>query len=140
MTTQQDEMRAKFEHWASDEGSYPKAVQRHGESYLLMQTANSWVVWQAATAAHSEALAAVTRERDALREDAARLDALQGNPDWHVEELPKECPDDGELWQISQGYGLCFEVVSSGATLREAIDAARTPPTHPAAAPGDKGE
>lgn len=70
MSTPQDEMRAKFEAWATCEGQWPKAIQRDASSgeYKLLQTANDWVAWQAAEAAQAEALAAVTRERDALRE------------------------------------------------------------------------
>jgi hypothetical protein len=43
--------RAAFEHWFSDEGQWPQAVQRSGEGYSLAQAQSSWTTWQAATAA-----------------------------------------------------------------------------------------
>ncbi len=43
--------RAEFEHWFSDEGQWPQAVQRSGEGYSLAQAQSSWSAWQAATAA-----------------------------------------------------------------------------------------
>lgn len=42
-------MRQRFEWWYSDEGQSPKAIEKDGRgSYLLLQTANAWRVWQAA--------------------------------------------------------------------------------------------
>ncbi len=42
--------RAKFECWASDEGIYPKAVERSGNCYKLAQTQSYWMAWQARAA------------------------------------------------------------------------------------------
>lgn len=42
--------RAKFEYWASDEGIYPKAVERYGNCYKLAQTQSYWMAWQARAA------------------------------------------------------------------------------------------
>ncbi|MEW3624639.1 hypothetical protein QOZ09_05355 [Pseudomonas aeruginosa] len=42
--------RAKFEYWASDEGIYPKAVERSGNCYKLAQTQSYWMAWQASAA------------------------------------------------------------------------------------------
>ncbi|HGH4311028.1 TPA: hypothetical protein ACJIUR_000653 [Pseudomonas aeruginosa] len=42
--------RAKFEYWASDEGIYPKAVERSGNCYKLAQTQSYWMAWQARAA------------------------------------------------------------------------------------------
>lgn len=39
--------RAAFEYWASDEGIYPKAVERSGNCYKLAQTQSYWMAWQA---------------------------------------------------------------------------------------------
>lgn len=39
--------RAAFEYWASDEGLYPKAVERAGNCYKLAQTQSYWMAWQA---------------------------------------------------------------------------------------------
>ncbi|HBP5009154.1 TPA: hypothetical protein L5632_006809, partial [Pseudomonas aeruginosa] len=42
--------RAKFEYWASDEGIYPKAIERSGNCYKLAQTQSYWMAWQARAA------------------------------------------------------------------------------------------
>lgn len=43
-----DHERKLFEHWYSDEGKYPKAIERAAKGdYLLMQTHVAWGVWQA---------------------------------------------------------------------------------------------
>lgn len=39
--------RAAFEHWASDGGLYPNAVERRGDQYKLAQTHSYWQAWQA---------------------------------------------------------------------------------------------
>jgi hypothetical protein len=40
--------RQAFEHWYSDEGENPRAVERSGDGYLLAQAHSSWSAWQAA--------------------------------------------------------------------------------------------
>lgn len=40
--------RARFEHWFSDQGEWPQAVERSGEGYKLMQAQSSWETWKAA--------------------------------------------------------------------------------------------
>lgn len=41
--------RERFEAWASDNGTFPKDVERdEGDSYKLMQTHMYWMAWQAA--------------------------------------------------------------------------------------------
>jgi len=40
--------REQFEAWASDNGRFPRAVERSGGGYLLLATQNNWQVWQAA--------------------------------------------------------------------------------------------
>lgn len=45
------EMRSAFEHWYSDGGEFPKAVERSGDNYLFLQAATAWSTWQAAWAA-----------------------------------------------------------------------------------------
>lgn len=42
--------RAAFEAWASDDGEFPKAVERSGHGYKLMQTQTYWMAWQARAA------------------------------------------------------------------------------------------
>lgn len=46
------DQRAKFEWWYSDQGQYPKAVERRGDGYVLMQAQDSWVAWQACAASN----------------------------------------------------------------------------------------
>ena len=47
-------IREKFELYYSDEGKWPKAVERSGEGYKLLQAQAAWVVWQAAWVAATE--------------------------------------------------------------------------------------
>ena len=58
--------REAFEWWMSDEGKSPKAVERNGECYKLMQAQICWSAWQpawqAATLAEREACAKVCEE------------------------------------------------------------------------------
>lgn len=42
--------RAAFEHWASDDGETPTAVERAGHGYRLAQIQTYWVAWQARAA------------------------------------------------------------------------------------------
>lgn len=49
--------RAAFEHWFSDEGENPRAVERLGAGYKLAQAQQAWVVWVAAMRAEREACA-----------------------------------------------------------------------------------
>lgn len=42
------DMRAEFENWYSDNSQFPKAVERSGDGYKLMQAQQSWMAWQAA--------------------------------------------------------------------------------------------
>ena len=47
-----DEDRQRFEAWASDDGTWPKAIERDATGqYKLSITAHSWTVWRAAIAA-----------------------------------------------------------------------------------------
>lgn len=39
--------RAAFEHWASDNGEWLRAVERSGDGYKLVQTQSFWMAWQA---------------------------------------------------------------------------------------------
>jgi hypothetical protein len=43
--------RASFEHWYSDEGQSPRAVERNGEGYKLMGAQAAWSAWKACYAA-----------------------------------------------------------------------------------------
>lgn len=44
-------MREQFEAWASDNGQFPRAIERSGEGYRFLPTQNKWDVWQASRAA-----------------------------------------------------------------------------------------
>ena len=46
-SAQAGDERAAFEHWASDGGLYPNAVERRGDQYKLAQTHSYWQAWQA---------------------------------------------------------------------------------------------
>ena len=47
-----DDDRRRFEAWASDDGAWPKAIERDAAGqYKLSITAHSWTVWRAAIAA-----------------------------------------------------------------------------------------
>ena len=49
MTHQEEAERAAFEAVASDDGKWPKAIERDAKgNYLLLTTANGWMWWQAA--------------------------------------------------------------------------------------------
>lgn len=46
-----EQERATFERFMSDNGRFPEAVERNSDgSYVLMQAASSWHVWQARAA------------------------------------------------------------------------------------------
>ena len=45
----EDQMRAAFEAWFSEGGTYPRAIGRSSEGgYILQSAAGSWIAWQAA--------------------------------------------------------------------------------------------
>lgn len=45
-----DEMeRQRFDNWVSENGKYPRAVERnHDGQYILLSTSDRWDTWQAA--------------------------------------------------------------------------------------------
>lgn len=54
--TSTEQERAEFEAWASDNGKWPKAIERDSKGdYLLLQTATGWMWWQEAWQAASRA-------------------------------------------------------------------------------------
>ena len=42
-----EKMRQQFEAWATDDGKWPKAVERNGDTYKFMKTHTDWLAWQA---------------------------------------------------------------------------------------------
>lgn len=70
--------RAAFEHWMSDEGTNPRAVDRDRtkDGYLLAQTNWAWIVWKGAYAVHHATIARLQREAEGLtreRDEARRV-------------------------------------------------------------------
>ena len=53
------EQRERFEAWFSDNGLYPKAIERDKRGYLLSTASTAWEAWQAAEAAAIERCAEV---------------------------------------------------------------------------------
>ena len=41
-------MREAFEKWMTQDGRWPKAVEQHNGTYVLMQAASAWEAWRAA--------------------------------------------------------------------------------------------
>lgn len=56
--------RAAFEHWFSDGGKHPRAVQRNlsGNGYYLAAAQSTWTAWQAGVAAERERCAKLADE------------------------------------------------------------------------------
>ncbi|MGC8427635.1 hypothetical protein ACP3S8_23075 [Mixta calida] len=54
MTSNDELERQRFERWASDNGKFPRAVERKGYAYLLLSTQSQWETWQAAIASKQE--------------------------------------------------------------------------------------
>lgn len=46
--------RQRFERWASDDGEFPRAVEKRGGEYLLLATQSKWETWQAALSSKQE--------------------------------------------------------------------------------------
>lgn len=73
--------RAAFEHWFSDEGESPKAVERSGGSYVLMQAESAWNVWLARSALSSpmdaQAIQWPKEKSVKRRDDMSPSDAMQ---------------------------------------------------------------
>lgn len=42
------EQRIRFEAWFSEDGKWPRAVERRDGHYILAQAASAWRVWQVA--------------------------------------------------------------------------------------------
>lgn len=64
MSTQ--DQRERFEAWFSDNGLYPKAIERDKRGYLLSTASTAWGVWQAAEGAAIERCAEVAEAHSAI--------------------------------------------------------------------------
>jgi|GEM_PF-2675792 len=85
MTHHTDAERALFEAVASDDGKWPKAIERDAKgNYLLLTTANGWMWWQAARRAPSMPDQSIIEAVDGW---FARNTALGGCSDKDVAEL-----------------------------------------------------
>jgi len=75
------DMRKEFEAWASDDGKYPKAVERGaGGAYILMMTHIYWMAWQAAAILASQQREELKRQVAVMRgllKEATEPDATQ---------------------------------------------------------------
>lgn len=56
-----ESVRQAFEHWFSDEGKHPNAVQRQGDGYILASAHIAWSAWQVA---YTSLLTKLQAERD----------------------------------------------------------------------------
>lgn len=140
MTTPQDEMRHPDSQRCIDARNALNAAI-HGDGAVIddLESAVAYACSRIKhEAAQAETLAAVTRERDALREDAARLDAL-AQPGWELSMNNDSEAMDDELWQVHRVSGgrndREWRLIGQGVSPREAIDAARATltPTAPGA-------
>lgn len=86
--------RERFEHWASDDGEYPKAVERIGSGYRLSQTTGYWLAWHQCST-KSPAIAVIdsqSAEIERLREVAVMAtDALN-----NYERMGEVCSFEGQ--------------------------------------------
>ena len=44
----EDAMRKAFEKWMSNDGKWPKAIEKRNGNYVLMQTSSAWEAWRMA--------------------------------------------------------------------------------------------
>ena len=91
----EESIRAEFEKFMSDDGKWPKAIERDGAgNYILMQSASSWRVWEEAyyRCVRSERVQAWRRDAERLRavlkEAAAELECLSSE----LERIHRENP------------------------------------------------
>ncbi|HBO4448881.1 TPA: hypothetical protein L4U50_003481 [Pseudomonas aeruginosa] len=110
--------RAKFEYWASDEGIYPKAVERSGNCYKLAQTQSYWMAWQARAA-----LAQPSPVRSSLLINGYQLRAALDfiAPDGTAEQLESEAciewrQQDADFLEAGL-YAFCAEYPEEGGVL-----------------------
>lgn len=73
--------RERFEHWASDDGEYPKAIERVGNCYRLAQTQAYWMAWHKCST-ESPAIAVIDTQ-------AAELERLRQSWISVAERLPE---------------------------------------------------
>lgn len=110
--------RAAFEYWASDEGLYPKAVERAGNCYKLAQTQSYWMAWQARAA-----LAQPSPVRSSLLINGYQLRAALDfiAPDGTAEQLESEAciewrQQDADFLEAGL-YAFCAEYPEEGGVL-----------------------
>lgn len=54
MSDKNELAREVFERWVSDDGKFPRAVEKRGGEYLLLATQSKWETWQAALSSKQE--------------------------------------------------------------------------------------
>jgi hypothetical protein len=135
-----DTERAAFEVYFSDNGQYPKAVQRSGDGYLLAQAQSAWGVWQARAKATTP-IAEVIESGDHEARIRWILNPLPVGSILHEVAHPSVDPSDTEMldWLGTQEASYGFEDVHEGnrwqvegpyLTLRDAIRAAMKVPLY----------
>ena len=46
-----DFIRSEFEKWESDNGKWPRSIERSGEGYRLITVQSDWTAWKACASA-----------------------------------------------------------------------------------------
>lgn len=111
-------IRTSFEWWMSDEGRFPRAIERKGDGYLLAQSQTCWGAWAAsARLAVDPALQSLISERDAALARVAELEKDAGRYRWL-----RNCDDSHGIVQRHLHTGNSW--LPGGADLDAAIDAA----------------
>lgn len=114
--------RESFEHWYSDEGKSPRAIERSGEGYVLAQAQSAWTAWKACYKAlditgrpsgQPEYTPTQAQTAADVERDAARYRWLRDRP-----EIPDAAVIDVAAWENCEGTAL------RGAELDSAIDLA----------------
>lgn len=73
--------RGAFEKWYSNDGLFPRSVERDGGGYKLMQAQQSWIAWQACAALSSnQVIAAQQRIADLQSALSAALEWIDAIP------------------------------------------------------------
>lgn len=76
-----EQIRDKFENWYSDDGTYPRAVERSATGdYVYMGASTAWMAWQACAAALSQPAEVVRPVLLDVEAERVRQDAKWGGP------------------------------------------------------------
>jgi hypothetical protein len=82
-----DEMRKAFEHWYSDEGQYPKAVERDSKGrYVLMGATAAWDAWQAGWKCRGGLIEELAFALEQMTDHYRAYVRHDGRADWETEQ------------------------------------------------------